>query len=95
MWYCRAHECWVRRDWNCVTCENVARAAKKRKEADEAEQAEKRAERKAKEEASNGSRRKRGSTMSRKVKGSVPKVSKTKSVKWDDIRTSKRDERGR
>lgn len=88
MWYCRTHECWVRRDWNCVKCESVARAEKRREDADEAEEAKKRAETKAKEEEiCNGTRRVRGSTASRKVKGSVPKVSRTKSVRWCDIRT--------
>ncbi|KAF7509934.1 hypothetical protein GJ744_007248 [Endocarpon pusillum] len=75
MWYCRTHECWVRRDWNCVKCENVARAAKRREEAGEAEEAKKRAEAKAEEEEiNNGTRRAKGSTVKRKVKGSVPKA---------------------
>ena len=90
MWYCRTHECWVRRDWNCVKCENVARAAKRREEADEAEEAKKRAKTKAEEEISKVSRQTRGSTISRKVKGSVPKVSRTKSIKWCDVRTERK-----
>lgn len=92
MWFCRKHECWVRRDWECVKCQNVARAAKRKEEADEAEEAKKRADAKAEEEEiNNGTRRVKTSTVSRKVKGSVAKVSKPKkSVRWCDVRAEKK-----